>query len=352
MDLGVESGSGKKWRRGSKENEMKLIVKNTKPSFDKGVAAGLGYIDEYFTENGSFYASIYGGDMSSPSVVKFADGELFKKAGYKFESLPLEKEAWELKKRELLSLEKHEKAFALLDVETGKRYFSNDPVVYGGEIIYNVVAVVEALRIDGEGEYTLFTYQKVNNLKNKIVAVHDICEKSGYFIDSEMDSCYNYDYFICKDDLKGHCISYETYDSNAIRYEVLTGIGEKIWKAGEITEEIKQEIEEEIEEARKKMAAAAAAKKKYAAKVFSQARELGLNTTGIPSIRALSVLINLVKGGLRLPPKTKARMSKKAYAWAYLEDSVSQPVWRALEEQRHLTFEEALWVLVNLPDPS
>jgi len=331
---------------------MKLVIRRIKESFNKGVAQGLGYTDEYLTEDGKNFASIYGGDMSSPSVVKFADGELFKKAGYKFESLPLEKEAWEEKKAQLLSLEKHNEIFSLLDVDSGEKYKANDPVVYGGEIVYDIVKEVEALRIDGEGEYTLFTYQKIKNVQNKIAVVHRICEDAGYYIDSSMDSYYNSSYYMHKDGLEGPCISYETYDSSAVRYEVLTALGKRIWEAKKITPEIKLEIEQEFEKARREKAAAAAAKKKYAAKVFSQAREFGLNTTDIPSIRALSVLINLVKGGLWLPPKTKARMSKKAYAWAYLEDSVPQPVWRALMNEKDLTFDESLWVLVNLPDPS
>jgi len=178
--------------------------------------------------------------------------------------------------------------------------------------------------------------------------VKSILEKEGYQVESRIDFYGILEYYISRDGLRGPMLAFGDSNSEGNKYESLTFIGERIRGNKKVTSSIRQQIEEELERAKEKAAAAAAKRKKYAARVFREAKKAGIDFNKIQpiSIRALKALVDLKKEGFWLPSKIKARV-KKAYAWKYLEDVTPRVVFQA---RPYYTLNEVKWILLNLPD--
>ena len=328
----------------------KLVVKRIKKAFDKGAAIGLGYTDIYSTEDGKEFATIYGGDLSSPSVVRFPGSVSIERAGGIFEKLPLDTEAWENKKRELLALPKKSEKCEYQD-RAGNSYSWEDLTYHR----YEEEGESQYLLDYGKGDYSLQTciLVKVGDMWADIIEA--FASINGLEVVEEEDSYYNHSWTLA---LPGHnrgvCAAYESYSSGLWRHLVVGS--PEILVSGELPDDWKAEMEKEAADEDKERAAAAAAKKKYAAEVFEEyyflagsiegfpARKGVLDT--MPSVRALNSLNKMVLAGFWLPAKIKAKVGK-AYAWAYLEAVTPQPVYEALP---NMTFTESQWVLENLPE--
>lgn len=327
----------------------KLTVNRIKGAFDKGVAFGLGYVDEYLLPNGETYATIYGGDMSSPSVVNFADVSIDRVGGV-FEKLPLDSDAWEAKKRELLALPKKSEEIKYAD-ELGNSYSWEDLTYHR----YEEVDETQYLLDYGEGAYSLQSCTLVKVGDSWVDIIEAFAQANGLEVVEEEDSYYNQSWELA---LPGHnrgvCAAYETYSSDTGRHLVVGA--PEVLIAGELPDDWKATLEKEAAAEDKERAAAAAAKRKYAAEVFEEYYFLAGNTKGfparkgvldtMPSVRALNALNKMVQAGFWLPAKVKAKIGK-AYAWAYLEAVTPQPVYEALPD---ITFDESQWVLENLPE--
>ena len=213
----------------------KITFKIIETPFDRGAAAGLGWSAAVYAEGEKTpFAHIYAGDLSSLSTVRFND-VTFKKALGRFENLPT-KEAWLEEKERLLSLEKFEKEFYLLDVENGVFYQENDPEIYGEELIFDVIEDVEALA-GKAGDYTRFTYKKIKNVRSKVDLIVARLEEAGIEV------------YLSRETgtlawrTEGGSIAFRTYDASHIQYWEITPLGKRILEEG-VTPEVRKDIEE------------------------------------------------------------------------------------------------------------